>query len=52
MQVSADGGTPEVIVTVKPGEAAYAPQSLPEGRGTLFTIASAAVLEKPRSCGS
>ena len=48
MRVSADGGTPEVIVRVKPGEAAFAPQVLPGGRGTLFTLTTGASLEKPR----
>jgi Tol biopolymer transport system component len=48
MQVSADGGTPEVLVAVTPGETAYAPQPLPGGSGTLFTVASSAMLEHPR----
>jgi serine/threonine-protein kinase len=48
MQVSLGAGAVEVLATVKPGEAAYAPQSLPDGRGTLFTIASASLLERPR----
>jgi serine/threonine protein kinase len=48
MRVSADGGTPEVVVGVKPGEAAYAPQVLPGGRGTLFTLTTGASLETPR----
>jgi Tol biopolymer transport system component len=48
MQVSAEGGVPEVLVRVTPGEEAYAPQSLPDGRGILFTIASSTQLEKPR----
>jgi eukaryotic-like serine/threonine-protein kinase len=48
MRVSADGGTPEVLVSIKPGEAAFAPQLLPEGRGTLFTVTSGAFFDKPR----
>jgi serine/threonine-protein kinase len=48
MRVSAEGGTPEVLVSVKTGEAAYAPQLLPGVRGTLFTLTSGAFLDKPR----
>jgi eukaryotic-like serine/threonine-protein kinase len=48
MRVSPEGGTPEVVVTVKGDEAAYAPQVLPGGRGTLFTLAFGGFLEKPR----
>jgi eukaryotic-like serine/threonine-protein kinase len=40
MQVPAEGGRPELLVEVKDGELASAPQALPDGRGTLFTIAS------------
>jgi eukaryotic-like serine/threonine-protein kinase len=48
MRVSADGGAPEVLVAVKPGEAAFAPQGLPGGRGTLFTLTSGGLLDRPR----
>ena len=48
MRVSAEGGTPEVVVNVEAGEAAYAPQVLPGGRGMLFTLASGGFLEKSR----
>jgi serine/threonine-protein kinase len=40
MRVSADGGTPEVLVRVKDGEVAQAPQILPGGRHVLFTLAT------------
>jgi len=38
-RVSANGGTPEAIVTVKAGELAYGPQLLPGGDAVLFTLA-------------
>jgi serine/threonine-protein kinase len=40
MRVSADGGTPEVVVRVKDGEVAQAPQMLPDGQHVLFTLAT------------
>src|SRR4030095_4713057 len=48
MRVSAEGGTPKVLVRVNPGEAASGPQVLPEGRRTLFTLTSGAFLDKAR----
>jgi serine/threonine-protein kinase len=42
MRVSANGGRPEVLVSVKNGEFAYGPQVLPDGEWVLFTIATAA----------
>jgi serine/threonine-protein kinase len=39
-RVSGDGGTPEVIITVKAGESAHGPQLLPDGRTVIFTLAS------------
>jgi Tol biopolymer transport system component len=39
-QVSASGGKPETLVTVRPGEIADGPQVLPGGQAVLFTIAS------------
>jgi Tol biopolymer transport system component len=39
MRVSADGGTPEVLVRVSDGEA-QAPQILPGGQQVLFTLAT------------
>jgi serine/threonine protein kinase len=39
MRVAAEGGTPELLVTVN-GEQVYGPQALPGGRGTLFTTVS------------
>jgi hypothetical protein len=38
MRVSARGGTPEVIVTMKAGEFAAMPQMLPGGEAVLFTV--------------
>jgi serine/threonine-protein kinase len=40
MRVSADGGTPEVLVRVKDGEVAQAPQILPGAQHVLFTLAT------------
>ena len=40
MRVSANGGTPEVLVSVKVGEQAYGPQILPGGETVLFTLAT------------
>ena len=40
MRVSANGGTPEVLVHVKDGETAQAPQILPGGQHLLFTVAT------------
>jgi serine/threonine-protein kinase len=42
MRVSANGGQPEVLASVKNGELAYGPQVLPGGEWVLFTIATAA----------
>ena len=41
MRVSANGGQPEVLVSVKDGELAHGPQVLPGGRMVLFTLATA-----------
>jgi Tol biopolymer transport system component len=41
MRVSANGGQPEVLVSVKDGEVAYGPQLLPGGEWVLFTVATA-----------
>jgi Tol biopolymer transport system component len=40
MRVSANGGTPAVLVRVNDGEAAQAPQMLPGGLHVLFTLAT------------
>jgi serine/threonine-protein kinase len=40
MRVAATGGKPERLAQVKPGEFAYGPQMLPDGRGVLFTVAT------------
>ena len=40
MRVSANGGTPEVLVRVNDGETAQAPQMLPGGQHVLFTLAA------------
>jgi Tol biopolymer transport system component len=42
MRVSANGGQPTVLVSVKDGELADRPQVLPGGEWVLFTIATAA----------
>ena len=42
MRVSANGGQPEVLVSVKDGELMYGPQVLPGGEWLLFTIATGA----------
>jgi serine/threonine-protein kinase len=39
LRVSPSGGTPEVLVSVKPDELAFGPQILPGGKGLLFTLA-------------
>jgi serine/threonine-protein kinase len=39
-QVSASGGKPQTLVTVRPDEIAHGPQMLPGGQAVLFTIAS------------
>jgi hypothetical protein len=36
----ATGGRPAALITVKPGEEAYGPQLMPDGRTVLFTLAS------------
>jgi serine/threonine-protein kinase len=38
-RVSANGGTPERIITVDEGQRAHGPQLLPDGRTVLFTLA-------------
>ena len=40
MRVSPDGGTPDVLVSVKDGEMALGPHVLPDGRHVLFTLAT------------
>ena len=39
LRVSSNGGTPEQLVTLKPGEFAVAPQLLPGQNAVLFTLA-------------
>jgi predicted Ser/Thr protein kinase len=46
MRVSADGGSPEVLVSVKEGEQAYGPQMLPDGDTVLFTLATGIAPER------
>ena len=41
MRVSANGGQPQVLVSVKDGEAVHGPQVLPGGEWVLFTVATA-----------
>jgi serine/threonine-protein kinase len=45
MRVSANGGQPEVLISVKDGEVIYGPQVLPGGEWVLFTVATAATAE-------
>ena len=40
LRVSANGGTPEVVVAVKGREDAHGPQLLPDGEHVLFTLAT------------
>ena len=46
MRVSANGGTPEMLVSVKDGEEAYGPQILPGGETVLFTLATGTAAER------
>ena len=46
MRVSANGGTPEVLVSLKDGEQAYGPQILPGGETVLFTLATGSAAER------
>ena len=40
LRVSANGGTPEVVIAVKGREDAHGPQLLPDGEHVLFTLAT------------
>jgi Tol biopolymer transport system component len=40
MRVSANGGKPETVASVKTGELAHGPQLLPDGQTLLFTLAT------------
>ena len=42
MRVAAAGGKPETLVRVSDGEIAHGPQMLPDDRGVLFTVTTAA----------
>ena len=42
MRVSPAGGTPEPLVRVRPGEAVYGPQLLPDGQTLLLTLVAGA----------
>ena len=46
LRVSASGGKPELIVSVKSGELAYGPELLPDGETLLFTLATRTAEEK------
>jgi Tol biopolymer transport system component/predicted Ser/Thr protein kinase len=46
MRVSASGGQPELLVSVKEGELAHGPQMLPGGQAVLFTLATATGLDR------
>jgi serine/threonine-protein kinase len=41
MRVSADGGTPELIIKTKEGEQAHGPSMLPDGKTVLFSLTRA-----------
>jgi Tol biopolymer transport system component len=41
MRVSADGGTPELVMKTKEGELAHGPSMLPDGRTILYTLTRA-----------
>src|SRR4029077_310268 len=45
MRVSANGGQPEVLVSVKDGEVMYGPQVLPGREWLLFPLATAATAD-------
>jgi Tol biopolymer transport system component len=40
MRVSANGGTPELVIPAKDGEQLYGPQLLPDGDAVLFSVAT------------
>ena len=44
--MSASGGKPELLVSVKPGELAYGPEVLPDGQTVLFTLSTGTGPEK------
>jgi Tol biopolymer transport system component len=46
LRVSASGGKPELLVSVKPGELAYGPEMLPDGQTVLFTLSTGTGPEK------
>jgi eukaryotic-like serine/threonine-protein kinase len=41
MRVSANGGSPQLVIPVKPGEAVYGPQLLPDADSVLFSVTTA-----------
>ena len=45
-QVPENGGKPQTLVTVRPGEVAHGPQLLPGGQAVLFTITSEAGVDR------
>jgi len=48
IRISANGGKPETIVSVKQGEVAHGPQMLPGGDAVLFTLATGAIAASDR----
>ena len=46
MRVSANGGKPRAVVSVKNGEFAHGPQLLPDGQTLLFTLATGAAADR------
>ena len=49
MRVSPDGGTPQVLVSVKDGDEAQSPQILPGGETVLFTLVAGTGLSGERA---
>ena len=46
MRVSANGGKPEPVASVKTGELAHGPQLLPDGQTLLFTVATGTAADR------
>ena len=40
MRVSANGGTPVLLIGTEPGEQVHGPQTMPDGQSVLFTLTS------------
>ncbi len=46
LRVPENGGTPELIISVKADEQAYGPELLPDGQTVIFTLATGTAAEK------